>query len=131
MQKIKSIAVIIMVMIAITTMFTACRHHGKKGGKCCKEMCAKDSCCKEACKDDGSCCMKDKKKCCAKDEGEKKACCSKDKAEKKACCAKDGDMKKDGDKKTTAMYQCSMDKEVTSDKPGKCPKCGMELEKTK
>lgn len=29
-----------------------------------------------------------------------------------------------------AFYQCSMHPEVTSDKPGKCPKCGeMELEK--
>jgi len=24
-------------------------------------------------------------------------------------------------------YTCSMHPEVTSDKPGKCPKCGMEL----
>ena len=29
-----------------------------------------------------------------------------------------------------AYYQCSMHPEVTSDKPGNCPKCGeMELEK--
>ena len=27
------------------------------------------------------------------------------------------------------MYRCPMDTEVTSDKPGKCPKCGMDLEK--
>ena len=29
---------------------------------------------------------------------------------------------------TVAIYQCPMDKDVTSDKPGKCPKCGMDLE---
>ena len=28
----------------------------------------------------------------------------------------------------TAIYQCPMDTEVTSSKPGKCPKCGMDLE---
>lgn len=27
------------------------------------------------------------------------------------------------------MYQCPMHHEVTSDKPGTCPKCGMNLEK--
>ncbi|MEP7171638.1 MAG: heavy metal-binding domain-containing protein [Bacteroidota bacterium] len=27
-----------------------------------------------------------------------------------------------------ATYQCPMHPEVTSDKPGKCPKCGMDLE---
>ena len=27
------------------------------------------------------------------------------------------------------MYACPMDAEVTSDKPGTCSKCGMELEK--
>jgi hypothetical protein len=26
------------------------------------------------------------------------------------------------------FYQCPMDLEVISDKPGSCPKCGMELE---
>ncbi|MBI5481977.1 MAG: hypothetical protein HY906_24190 [Deltaproteobacteria bacterium] len=26
------------------------------------------------------------------------------------------------------QYYCPMDKEVTSDKPGTCPKCGMNLE---
>lgn len=29
------------------------------------------------------------------------------------------------------VYTCSMHPEVTSDKPGKCPKCGMELVKKK
>ena len=29
----------------------------------------------------------------------------------------------------TAIYQCPMHKEITSDKPGKCSKCGMNLGK--
>ena len=34
--------------------------------------------------------------------------------------------------KTEKMnYSCPMHPEVTSDKPGKCPKCGMDLTKTK
>jgi len=35
--------------------------------------------------------------------------------------------KKDDKKKEGVVYSCSMHPEVTSDKPGKCPKCGMEL----
>lgn len=31
--------------------------------------------------------------------------------------------------KGATYYQCEMHPEVTSDKPGKCPKCGMELMK--
>ena len=27
-----------------------------------------------------------------------------------------------------SIYQCPMDPEITSDKPGKCSKCGMDLE---
>jgi hypothetical protein len=27
------------------------------------------------------------------------------------------------------FYTCSMDTDVISDKPGKCPKCGMDMEK--
>jgi hypothetical protein len=30
---------------------------------------------------------------------------------------------------TKAAYACPMDPEVKSDKPGVCPKCGMDLEK--
>jgi hypothetical protein len=41
--------------------------------------------------------------------------------EKKACCEKDA-------KKATGMYACPMHKDITSDKPGKCSKCGMEME---
>jgi len=29
----------------------------------------------------------------------------------------------------TEKYRCPMDTDVVSDKPGKCPKCGMALEK--
>src|SRR5574337_1257764 len=32
---------------------------------------------------------------------------------------------------TTAVYTCPMHPEVKSDKPGKCPKCGMNLVKVK
>ena len=31
----------------------------------------------------------------------------------------------------TKTYTCSMHPEVISDKPGKCPKCGMELTEKK
>jgi hypothetical protein len=34
-------------------------------------------------------------------------------------------------KATAATYTCPMHSDVTSDKPGKCPKCGMELVKKK
>ena len=30
--------------------------------------------------------------------------------------------------KGAIFYQCEMNLEVLSDKPGKCPKCGMDLE---
>jgi Cu(I)/Ag(I) efflux system membrane fusion protein len=30
---------------------------------------------------------------------------------------------------TAVLYTCKMHPEVTSDKPGKCPKCGMDLVK--
>jgi hypothetical protein len=34
---------------------------------------------------------------------------------------------KKGDKKQAAQYTCTMHPEIISDKPGKCPKCGMKL----
>lgn len=34
---------------------------------------------------------------------------------------------KKGKKESMKTYTCSMHPEVKSDKPGKCPKCGMEL----
>lgn len=33
----------------------------------------------------------------------------------------------DTTKTATVVYTCSMHPEVLSDKPGKCPKCGMDL----
>jgi hypothetical protein len=38
--------------------------------------------------------------------------------------AKDSSMKQ-----TAVVYTCKIHPEVTSDKPGKCPKCGMDLVK--
>lgn len=35
------------------------------------------------------------------------------------------------DSSITAVYTCPMHPEVKSDKPGKCPKCGMDLVKKK
>ena len=32
-------------------------------------------------------------------------------------------------KSGAVFYQCKMDREVITDKPGTCPKCGMTLEK--
>lgn len=34
-------------------------------------------------------------------------------------------------KSGTSYYQCEMDPEVISDKPGKCPKCEMDLTEIK
>jgi len=34
---------------------------------------------------------------------------------------------KKADAKTAVVYTCPMHPEVQSDKPGKCPKCGMDL----
>lgn len=34
-------------------------------------------------------------------------------------------------KDAAVIYTCPMHPEVTSDKPGKCPKCGMDLRKKK
>src|SRR5882672_11546457 len=35
------------------------------------------------------------------------------------------------DTSVTVLYTCTMHPEVLSDKPGKCPKCGMDLVKKK
>ena len=69
------------------------------------------------CMVNGECVMKDGKKMTMK-EGE--------------CMDMNGKMEKckKQDPKAT-IYTCSMHPEVTSDKPGKCPKCGMELIKKK
>lgn len=36
-------------------------------------------------------------------------------------------MSEDSKVKAAVVYTCTMNPEVTSDKPGKCPKCGMDL----
>jgi hypothetical protein len=36
-------------------------------------------------------------------------------------------MKMDHHMKDSVIYTCTMDPDVVSDKPGKCPKCGMDL----
>ena len=41
--------------------------------------------------------------------------------------AKDTQPKSKTDTATKTVYTCGMHPEVISDKPGKCPKCGMEL----
>ncbi|MEO5645671.1 MAG: heavy metal-binding domain-containing protein [Bacteroidia bacterium] len=41
----------------------------------------------------------------------------------------DSEIAKSGN--STETYTCTMHPEVKSDKPGKCPKCGMELVKKK
>ena len=79
-----------------------------------KDMTMKDG---TVCMVNGECVMKDGKKMTMK-EGE--------------CMDMNGKMdhcKKQNPKAT--IYTCSMHPEVTSDKPGKCPKCGMELVKKK
>ena len=82
-----------------------------------KEMTMKNG---TKCMTNGECIMKDGKKMQMK-EGE--------------CMDMDGKMDKcsmmSKDAKTTAMYACPMHPEVTSDKPGKCSKCGMDLVKKK
>lgn len=72
------------------------------------------SACSQNCKKDGKC---KKEMCCKKQT----AACKKDTTAYKkegSCC-----------KKKTAQYSCPMCKDITSDKPGKCSKCGMDLEK--
>jgi hypothetical protein len=48
-----------------------------------------------------------------------------------SCSNPSGQNEKTTQTATTAkeLYVCPMHPEVTSDKPGKCPKCGMELVK--
>ena len=43
--------------------------------------------------------------------------------------AQTGKSPKPASAQASMMYTCSMHPEVKSDKPGKCPKCGMTLDK--
>ena len=42
-------------------------------------------------------------------------------------CGKSGQTQGDSQSTTAKQYTCTMHPEVVLDKPGKCPKCGMEL----
>ena len=79
------------------------------------------------CMTNGECIMKDGKKMqmkegdCMDMSGKMDKCAMMNKDSKSTTETK-------SDKKSTAkVYTCSMHPEVTSDKPGKCPKCGMDL----
>ena len=75
------------------------------------------------CMTNGECIMKDGKKMQMK-EGE----CMDMSGKMDKCSMMCNDSKKKTEKKNVAMtYTCPMHPEVTSDKPGKCPKCGMDL----
>ncbi len=53
-------------------------------------------------------------------------CCKYDRKEDKAPAANPAT---DVEKTTAAIYVCPMHPDITSDKPGKCSKCGMDLKK--
>jgi hypothetical protein len=79
------------------------------------------------CMTNGECIMKDGKKMKMK-EGQ---CIDMDgKLDKCNMMGKEmkaGTKKKGDNKAMSGIYTCPMHPEVTSDKPGKCPKCGMDL----
>lgn len=75
----------------------------------------------------GECTMKDGKKMTMK-EGE----CMEMSGKMGKCSMMNGNMKNSTTKKSkdmVAIYTCTMHPEVTSNKPGKCSKCGMDLVK--
>lgn len=79
------------------------------------------------CMTNGECIMKDGKKMKMK-EGD----CMDMSGKMDKCAMMSGDTKSATEKKsekqnTAAMYTCTMHPEIKSDKPGKCPKCGMDL----
>lgn len=153
------IMVMIVTLIAFTACHNKKCKDGEKCEKasCCKDSACCDKC-SDKCTVDNKCCDKCKvgeekacckeEKCCDKCEGKCTAenkCCDKCKAgEGKSCCKKeDACCKKDGaasnkvidsvsvKEKAAGNYACPMHKDITSDKAGKCSKCGMEMEKTK
>jgi hypothetical protein len=46
---------------------------------------------------------------------------------KSACCKMESKAGQSSDKEHSLQYYCPMHPEVTSNEPGKCPKCGMDL----
>lgn len=126
------ILMVLLVVLGGAIAFTACKGHCKKDGACCKkEACCKSDCC-DAC-DGGTCCEdKDcqahcKEQCGAGKCDKDSASCAKHADGDKACC-KTGDK---ADEAGAAAYSCPMHPDITSDKPGTCSKCGMELEQKK
>lgn len=79
---------------------------------------------------------KEKKSCCPDDKSTKSGVKSDNKSSdctNVATTHKHGGKSNSINKETTSkspMYACPMHPDVTSDKPGKCLKCGMNLEKT-
>lgn len=129
-KKFKLTATALMLLIAILTGFTACHHSCKHDGKCGKETCCAKGDCNKCEGKNASCSCKNCSDECKKD-CKQGSCCHKDgagMAEGKACCKKDS---ASAGNAASGMYVCPMCKDVTSDKPGKCPNCGMQMEKKK
>ena len=83
------------------------------------------------CMVNGECIMKDGKKMTMKG-GECKDMSGKtDKCSMMSNDKKTSTVKKSSNKEMVMTYTCSMHPEVSSDKPGNCPKCGMELVENK
>lgn len=84
------------------------------------------------CMVNGECIMKDGKKMTMKEgdcmdmSGKMDKCTMMNKSTKKTA-----KMKTKKNNAAAVVYTCPMHPEVTSDKPGKCPKCGMTLEEKK
>jgi len=124
MKKMKSVAVLLMVITATILGLTACKNHCKEGEKCEKSSCCKKEDCSGHCAKEENCCNK-----CSSDD---KASCEKkdstacNKEDKKKCCKEDAAKK--STETTSGKYVCPMHSNITSDKPGNCSECGMKLE---
>jgi hypothetical protein len=122
---------VMLLCFSVNTVSAQAKHDSKKMKDCCLMKDGKMMCCKDGktmpmdkdmtmkngtkCMVNGECIMKDGKKMTMK-EGE--------------CMDMDGKMDKCDSKmkhEKSMTYTCSMHPEVTSDKPGKCPKCNMDL----
>ncbi len=133
----------VVVCFTVTNSFAQTKTDHSKMKDCCmmkdgKMMCMKDDKTMPMEKDmtmkngtkcmtNGECIMKDGKKMQMK-EGE----CMDMSGKMDKCSMMNKDMKSSTDKKTdkkemAMTYTCPMHPEVTSDKAGKCPKCGMDL----